>query len=356
MLKTVEAGRRAVARSLARCVACASRSLAARAARVAPRPRVGAGRRPERLDRGRFTAVYYPERRDARARRCSTAPSRNDTFPGLPRPRQRVLLAIAPGPATFREWVGPGAPEWGAAIAFPESRRIVMQGATRRRGRRRSARGAPPRARASRAARVPRRPAAALVRRGLRELRGARVDARRRARGQPRARVARHADASTSSTTSSARARRRAQNAYALAYRAVVELAALDTAHGLARFFENWHERAVAGPRGARDLRHDACRVRAAVAAAARAAGTAALALVGDVTLGGARAADRRCSRSMSRGGGATGGAWRRCVAADEAAERAARASALEALLRGDDEPDFGGRTARSRRAILIAP
>ena len=30
-------------------------------------------------------------------------------------------------------------------------------------------------------------------------------------------------------------------------------------------------------------------------------------------------------------------------VAADEAAERAARSSAIEALLRGDDWPDFGG-------------
>jgi hypothetical protein len=30
-------------------------------------------------------------------------------------------------------------------------------------------------------------------------------------------------------------------------------------------------------------------------------------------------------------------------VAADEAAEKAARESAIEALLRGDEEPDFGG-------------
>ena len=32
-------------------------------------------------------------------------------------------------------------------------------------------------------------------------------------------------------------------------------------------------------------------------------------------------------------------------VVADEAAERAARSSAIEALLRGDDWPDFGGGT-----------
>ena len=48
-------------------------------------------------------------------------------------------------------------------------------------------------------------------------------------------------------------------------------------------------------------------------------------------------------------------------VAADEAAERAARASAIEALLRGDDWPDFGAGApatppSPSERAILIAP
>jgi hypothetical protein len=53
-----------------------------------------------------------------------------DTFPGLPRPAHRVLIAIAPDARRFREWAGPGAPEWGAAVAFPDSRRIVMQGHT----------------------------------------------------------------------------------------------------------------------------------------------------------------------------------------------------------------------------------
>ena len=82
---------------------------------------------PLRLDAGRFTVVHYP--RDAGlARSLLTAAQVNDTFPGLPRPRQRVLIAIAPDRRVFREWVGPGAPEWGAAIAFPESRRIVVHG------------------------------------------------------------------------------------------------------------------------------------------------------------------------------------------------------------------------------------
>src|SRR6185369_16402722 len=47
---------------------------------------------------------------------------------GLPRPAQRVLIAIAPDQRRFREWAGTSAPEWGAALAFPDSRRIVMQG------------------------------------------------------------------------------------------------------------------------------------------------------------------------------------------------------------------------------------
>src|SRR5262249_28332104 len=43
-------------------------------------------------------------------------------------PQQHVLIAVAPDERRFREWIGPDAPEWGAAIAFPETRRIVMQG------------------------------------------------------------------------------------------------------------------------------------------------------------------------------------------------------------------------------------
>lgn len=52
----------------------------------------------------------------------------NDTFPGLPRPAQRVVVAIAPDGRTFREWAGDAAPEWGSALAYPESRRILLQG------------------------------------------------------------------------------------------------------------------------------------------------------------------------------------------------------------------------------------
>ncbi|GAC1515372.1 MAG: hypothetical protein NVS1B4_05540 [Gemmatimonadaceae bacterium] len=88
---------------------------------------VGAQEAPWREDRGRFTAVAYD--RDAElGRSLLTAATANDTFPGLPRPKQHVLIAIAPDHARFREWVGVDAPEWGAAIAYPGSRRIVMQG------------------------------------------------------------------------------------------------------------------------------------------------------------------------------------------------------------------------------------
>jgi hypothetical protein len=53
---------------------------------------------------------------------------RNDTFPGLPRPVARVHIDIAPNEPAFRALIGPSAPEWGAAVAFPRSQRIVMQG------------------------------------------------------------------------------------------------------------------------------------------------------------------------------------------------------------------------------------
>ena len=55
---------------------------------------------------------------------------RTDSFPGLPRPRAPVLIAIAPDARRFREWTGAGAPDWGAAIAIPAEHRIVMQGSS----------------------------------------------------------------------------------------------------------------------------------------------------------------------------------------------------------------------------------
>jgi len=85
----------------------------------------------QRFDRGRFTAVAYPA--DAQlARSLLAAAVRRDTFPGLPRPTARVLIAVAPDERRFREWIGPMAPEWGAAVAFPSQQRIVMQGRSAR--------------------------------------------------------------------------------------------------------------------------------------------------------------------------------------------------------------------------------
>lgn len=81
----------------------------------------------QRLDRGRFTIVAVP--RDLPlARSLLDAASRDDTFPGLARPTQHVLVALAPDERRFREWTGPGAPDWGAAIAIPDEHRIIMQG------------------------------------------------------------------------------------------------------------------------------------------------------------------------------------------------------------------------------------
>jgi hypothetical protein len=82
---------------------------------------------PIRLDRGRFTVVCYPTEAKLANSLLAQAVA-TDSFPGLPRPTHRVVIAIAPDARRFREWAGPDAPEWGAALAFPESRRIVMQG------------------------------------------------------------------------------------------------------------------------------------------------------------------------------------------------------------------------------------
>ena len=97
----------------------ASGTIAAQATRVP----AGAAR----IDSGRFTFVAFP--RDAQlARSLMTASLATDTFPGLPQPRDRVVVTIAPDARRFREWIGTSAPEWGAAIAFPGEGSIVMQG------------------------------------------------------------------------------------------------------------------------------------------------------------------------------------------------------------------------------------
>lgn len=84
---------------------------------------------PIRIDTGRLTLVYYPS--EARlARTLIDQVIHADSFPDIPRPRARILVALAPDQQRFREWVGPYAPEWGAAVAFPRSHRIIMQGSS----------------------------------------------------------------------------------------------------------------------------------------------------------------------------------------------------------------------------------
>lgn len=95
-------------------------------ATVAP-PRLSSQSPGFAVQSGRFTVVADP--RDERlARTLLSAALARDSFPGLPRTAQPVHIAVAPDAARFREWVGPAAPEWGAAIAFPSEGRIVMQG------------------------------------------------------------------------------------------------------------------------------------------------------------------------------------------------------------------------------------
>lgn len=75
----------------------------------------------------RFRVLHFGD--DARlARSYLDAAQRHDSFPGLPRPRAEVLILVAPDAQTFRRWIGASAPEWGAAVAFPAQQRIVMQG------------------------------------------------------------------------------------------------------------------------------------------------------------------------------------------------------------------------------------
>lgn len=79
------------------------------------------------LVEGRFTVLHFAA--DARLAQSYLATARaRDSFPGLPRPTKPVLILVAPDLATFRAWAGSGAPEWGSAIAFPALQRIVMQG------------------------------------------------------------------------------------------------------------------------------------------------------------------------------------------------------------------------------------
>ncbi|MEK6611909.1 MAG: hypothetical protein AABZ29_03905 [Gemmatimonadota bacterium] len=81
----------------------------------------------QRVERGRFTMLFASTDARLAASLAESAVAR-DSFPGLPRPQVRVQVWVAPNDASFRRWAGNGAPEWGAAFAFPVERRIVLHG------------------------------------------------------------------------------------------------------------------------------------------------------------------------------------------------------------------------------------
>jgi hypothetical protein len=193
-----------------------------------------------RLDSTRFTVVASP-RDEQLAKALLAAAVADDTFPGLARPRERIVIAIAQDRQTFREWIGPTVPEWGAAVAFPESNRIVMQG--------RSAGSE-----AGNPIEVLRHELAHLA---LHEALGdlpprwfdegyasyAANEVRRDAvLGANLALLVRGMPPLDSLDLGFQGGSLRAEGTYALAYRAVAELAALDPERGLTLFFRYWKE------------------------------------------------------------------------------------------------------------------
>ncbi len=191
-----------------------------------------------RLDAGRFTVVAYPQ--DLKLARALVGRAvTSDSFPGLPRPRARAVVAIAPDARTFREWTGPWAPHWGAAIAIPAQQRVVLRGGAQ------AAEAGDPHV-------VLRHELAHLA---LHEAMGdlpprwfdegyASYAAGEWDREQVLlANVAllyRRMPALDSLDRRLVRGAREAEGAYALAHRAVAELAALDPERGLTLFFRYW--------------------------------------------------------------------------------------------------------------------
>jgi hypothetical protein len=293
------------------------------------RPALAQDDAPERLDAGRFTAVYFPQ--DARlARTLVDGAARADSFPWLPRPRERVLIAVAPDMRRFRQWAGPGAPEWGVALAFPQSHRVIIQG----------------RAAGSDAGDPLETLRHELAHLALHERLGDRpprwfdegyasVAAREWRRDDVLAtnvalalRGAPTFDQLESSFNGGAMS---AQSAYALSYRAVVELASLDPERGLTLFFRYWETgksmdaavRQAFGMTMSGFEREFQSRVRRRYGALALFADLTLVFLVTGLALlpffVARRARDRRRLRDM--------------LAADAAAERAERESILAALL-----------------------
>jgi len=300
---------------------------------------------PRRLDTGRLTFVYYPQD-DRLAHSLAAAALANDSFPGLPRPRQRALVAIAPNMRTFRAWVGPAAPEWGAAIAFPESRRIVLH------GRDAGARAGDP------IGTFRHELAHLALHEALGDLPPRWFDegyasyaagewGRDEALATSVALVLRPVPGIESLDDYFTGGEQRADDGYALAHRAVAELASIDQRRGLSLFFQYWKEtgsmdRAVRQAYGLTLADFDQRwrdRTRRRYGGLALTADFALLGLLGGITLLPLWIARRRRDRRRLE-------AMR---AADEATDRAMRASALAALLWENDETTSAGETGATK-------
>ncbi len=193
-----------------------------------------------RIIRGRFTILAHPGD-TALARAMVESAERNDSFPGLPRPRAAVHIDVAADVAAFRALIGPSAPEWGVAVAFPRSQRIVMQ------GRYAGAEEGNPQE-------ILRHEIAHLaLHEALGELPPRWFDegyaaysaqewGREDALATNLALVLRGVPSLDSLDLGFYSGAQRATGAYALAYTAVADLAALDRQRGLSLFFQRWRE------------------------------------------------------------------------------------------------------------------
>jgi hypothetical protein len=291
--------------------------------------------REARLSAGRFTVTAYPADLQL-ARSMLASAAANDSFPGLPRPTDEVHIAIAPDRRRFREWIGPAAPEWGAAVAFPSQRRIVMQG-----------RGAG--SDAGDPIQVLRHELAHLaLHEALGELPPRWFDegyasyaagewTRDEVLATNLALAVRRMPSLAALDSGFIGGSTRANAAYAMAYRAVIELAQLDPARGLTLFFRYWREsrsfeQALRSAYNVTSSDFEARwqrRTRLRYGALAVAADVTVSAIVFTIMVGPLFIARRRRNR-------------RRLAAmktAEEEADRAERESAIEALLRSLPPP-----------------
>ena len=340
------AGRRAVASRWRRRLGA---SLALLVALTSAAPAAAQDEAPKRLDVGRFTAVYFPQD-DRLAHSLLESAARTDSFPWLPRPRQRVVIAIAPDARRFRAWAGDGAPEWGVALAFPASRRILMQGRTAG-----SEAGDPVETLRHELAHL-----ALHERLGDRPPRwfdegyaslAAREWKREDALAANVAIALRGTPTLDELEASFAGGATQAQSAYALSYRAVSELAALDPERGLTLFFRYWENgrNMDSAIRQAYGMTLDGFERRFRLRTRRRYGG---LGLVADLSLVflvlsvmllpfimSRRIRDRKKLRAL--------------LAADAAAEQAERESVMAMLLALGIAPEHGGSVGPSTNSVV---